>query len=158
MLKKAFFPRKTYIRISFPFSKQASYPSHSNRLDSTNLTVPDDLYKPPSDFCIVYKSKADPLQVLEAFRGEKRYSSCLFLTSELDVGEWSASRPGPALLQGKDPPSTHWVGGWGGGSRAWLDAEGRRKIICSYQESNPLRPGLLGTLSYPRPLHEIQST
>jgi hypothetical protein len=35
--------------------------------------------------------------------GERRYSSYSFLTSALDWGEWSASRPGRALPRGKDP-------------------------------------------------------
>jgi hypothetical protein len=33
-----------------------------------------------------------------------RYSSDSFLTSALDRGEWSASRPGRALPPGKGPP------------------------------------------------------
>jgi hypothetical protein len=36
--------------------------------------------------------------------GERRYSSCSFLTSALGGGEWSASRPGRALPPGKEPP------------------------------------------------------
>jgi hypothetical protein len=36
--------------------------------------------------------------------GERRYSSCPFLTSALDGGEWSASRPGRTLPPGKGPP------------------------------------------------------
>jgi hypothetical protein len=35
--------------------------------------------------------------------GERRYSSYPFLTSALDGGEWSASRPGRALPPGKEP-------------------------------------------------------
>jgi hypothetical protein len=35
--------------------------------------------------------------------GVRRYSSYSFLTSALDGGEWSASRPGRALLPGKGP-------------------------------------------------------
>jgi hypothetical protein len=51
------------------------------------------------------------------------------LTSALDGGEWSASRPGRFLSPGKDPlPSTHWLGGWVG-SRAGLDAVVWRKFI-----------------------------
>jgi hypothetical protein len=37
-------------------------------------------------------------------RGERRYSSYSFLTSALDGGEWSASRPGRALPPGNRPP------------------------------------------------------
>jgi hypothetical protein len=36
--------------------------------------------------------------------GERRYSSYSFLTSALDGGEWSASRPGHTLAPGKGPP------------------------------------------------------
>jgi hypothetical protein len=36
--------------------------------------------------------------------GERRYSSYSFLTSALDGGEWSASRPGRTLPPGKEPP------------------------------------------------------
>jgi hypothetical protein len=36
--------------------------------------------------------------------GERRYSSYSFLTSALDGGEWSASRPGRDLPPGKGPP------------------------------------------------------
>jgi hypothetical protein len=36
--------------------------------------------------------------------GERRYSSYSFLTSALDGGEWSASRPGRALPPGKGQP------------------------------------------------------
>jgi hypothetical protein len=35
---------------------------------------------------------------------ERRYSSYSFLTSALEGGEWSASRPGRALPPGKEPP------------------------------------------------------
>jgi hypothetical protein len=46
--------------------------------------------------------------------GEWRYSSN-FLTSALDGGEWSTSRPGCFT------PCTHWIGGWVG-PRGGLDA------------------------------------
>jgi hypothetical protein len=36
-------------------------------------------------------------------KGEWRYSSYSFLTSALDGGEWSASRPGRSLSPEKDP-------------------------------------------------------
>jgi hypothetical protein len=35
-------------------------------------------------------------------QGETRYSSYSFMTSALDGGEWSASRPGRALPPGKE--------------------------------------------------------
>jgi hypothetical protein len=37
----------------------------------------------------------------------------LFLTSALDGGEWSASRPGRFNL-GERAPGNHWIGGWVG--------------------------------------------
>jgi hypothetical protein len=36
--------------------------------------------------------------------GERRYDSYSYLTSALDGGGWSASRPGRALPPGKGPP------------------------------------------------------
>jgi hypothetical protein len=43
-----------------------------------------------------------------------------FLTSALDGGEWSASRPG-RFIPRETAPGTHWNGGWVG-PRAILDA------------------------------------
>jgi hypothetical protein len=40
---------------------------------------------------------------MEALGGERRYSSYTFLTSALDGGEWSASRPSHALAPGREP-------------------------------------------------------
>jgi hypothetical protein len=47
-------------------------------------------------------SKAVPAPVMMALGGEG-VRSYLFLTSALDGGEWSASRPGRALDPGKGP-------------------------------------------------------
>jgi hypothetical protein len=44
--------------------------------------------------------------------GESRFSSCSFLTSALDGGEWSASRAGRALPPGKGPPVPTVQEGW----------------------------------------------
>jgi hypothetical protein len=41
---------------------------------------------------------------MEVHGGERRKSSYSFLTSALDGGEWSASRPGSALPPWKGPP------------------------------------------------------
>jgi hypothetical protein len=49
------------------------------------------------------KSKAVLLHGMEAHGGEKRYSSYSYLTSALDGGEWSASRPGRTLPPVKEP-------------------------------------------------------
>jgi hypothetical protein len=35
----------------------------------------------------------------------------IFLTSALDEGEWSTSRPG-RFTPGERAPGTHWIGGW----------------------------------------------
>jgi hypothetical protein len=67
-----------------------------------------------------------------------------FLTSALEGGEWSASRPGRALPPGKGPPvpfDRRWVD-----PRADLDAEARRKILCPCRGSNPDRPTSSQTL------------
>jgi hypothetical protein len=46
-------------------------------------------------------------------QGDRRYSSHSLLTSALDGGEWSASRPGRALPPGKGPPvPTGQEAGW----------------------------------------------
>jgi hypothetical protein len=58
--------------------------------------------------CSMYKSKAVLLHVMEALGWERRYSSYSFLTSALDGGEWSVSRPDHT---GERTPSTHWIGG-----------------------------------------------
>jgi hypothetical protein len=45
--------------------------------------------------------------------GERWYSSYPFLTTALEGGEWSASRPGRALPPGKEPPvPTVQEAGW----------------------------------------------
>jgi hypothetical protein len=42
-----------------------------------------------------------PATTMQTTRGERRYSSYSLLTSALDEGAWSASRPGRALRPGK---------------------------------------------------------
>jgi hypothetical protein len=60
-----------------------------------------------------------------------------FLTSALDGGEWSASRPG-RFIPGEIAAGIHCMGGWVG-SRASLDIVEKRK--CSpRRDSNPDRP------------------
>jgi hypothetical protein len=56
----------------------------------------------------------------EGVLGEWRYSSTPYLTSALDGGEWSASRPGH-LTPRERAPGTYWIEGWAG-PRASLDA------------------------------------
>jgi len=48
-----------------------------------------------------------------------------FLTSGLEGGEWSTSRPG-RFTPGEKSPGTHRIGGWVG-TRAGLDAVAKRK-------------------------------
>jgi hypothetical protein len=69
---------------------------------------------------------------------EWRYSSTHSLTSALDGGEWSASRPGRFTPKERDP-GTHWIPGWVG-PRVVLDAVVKRKILSAQQESNPRIP------------------
>jgi hypothetical protein len=69
---------------------------------------------------------------------EWRYSSTHSLTSALEGGEWSASRPGRCTTRER-APGTHWTGGWVG-SRAVLDAVVKRKISNPRRESNPRIP------------------
>jgi hypothetical protein len=57
------------------------------------------------------------------------------LTSVLDGGEWSASRPGPFIPREK-APGTHWIGGWVGPG-AGLDAVMNGKIPSPCRDSNP---------------------
>jgi hypothetical protein len=63
--------------------------------------------------------------------GVWRYSSMRSLTSTLDGGKWSASRPGRFTPRERDP-GTHWVG-----PRASLDAVVKRKIPSPCQDLNP---------------------
>jgi hypothetical protein len=51
-----------------------------------------------------YTVKSDPATRHGGAWSERRYSSYSFLTSALDEGEWSASRPGRALPPGKGLP------------------------------------------------------
>jgi hypothetical protein len=67
--------------------------------------------------------------------GEWKYSSTHSLTSALDGGEWSASRPG-RFTPRERAPRTHWTGGWMG-PRAVLV---KRKIPSPCRESNPRTP------------------
>jgi hypothetical protein len=84
------------------------------------------------------KSKAVQLHAMVAHGGEMTYSSYSFLTSALDGGEWSASRP-DALCPGERTLDTHCTGGWVG-PRAGLDTEVRGKIHCPCRGSNPDHP------------------
>jgi hypothetical protein len=58
----------------------------------------------PDSYEKLKKGKVVPLRSIEAHLGNRRYSSYCFLTSALEGGEWSVSRPGHALPPGKEPP------------------------------------------------------
>jgi hypothetical protein len=64
-----------------------------------------------------------------------------FLTSALDGGEWSASRPGRFTTRER-APGTHWIGGWVG-LRAVLDTVVKRKFPRPRRESNSRTPIVL---------------
>jgi hypothetical protein len=64
-----------------------------------------------------------------------KYSSTHSLTSALDGGEWSASRPG-RFTPRERALGTNWIRGWLG-PRAVLDALVKRKIPIPCRESNP---------------------
>jgi hypothetical protein len=55
-------------------------------------------------YCSESKMQSDPATRHGGAWDERRYSSYSFLTSALDGGEWSASRPGRAIPPGKGPP------------------------------------------------------
>jgi hypothetical protein len=72
--------------------------------------------------------------------GEWKYSSTHSLTSALDGGEWSASRPGRFIARERDP-GTRWIGGWVV-PRAVLNATVKKKIPSPRRESNPRTPNI----------------
>jgi hypothetical protein len=64
---------------------------------------------------------------MKTYGGSEYIYIHLFLTSALDGGEWSASRPG-RFTPGERAPGTHWIGSWIG-PRTGLDNVERRKIL-----------------------------
>jgi hypothetical protein len=70
--------------------------------------------------------------------GAEELSSYSFTMSALDGGEWSASRPGRALVPGKEPPIPFVLeAGWAP-EPVWTQARG--KILCLCRGSNFNRP------------------
>jgi hypothetical protein len=78
------------------------------------------------------------VKVKQGVLGEWRYSSDHSVTSAVDGGELSASRPGHFTSRER-APGTHWIGGWVG-FRAVLDAVVKRQVSSHRQESNPRTP------------------
>jgi hypothetical protein len=78
----------------------------------------------------------------------------IFLTSALDGGEWSASRPG-RFTPGERALSTHWIGGWVGPTAGLDDVENIKFFDLPGLELRPLgrpaRSQSLYRLSYPAP-------
>jgi hypothetical protein len=70
--------------------------------------------------------------------GEWRYISTHSLTSAVDGGEWSASRPN-RFTPRERASGTHWIGGWVD-PRAVLDVVVKRKIPSLRRESNLRTP------------------
>jgi hypothetical protein len=88
-------------------------------------------------YYVTVKNKAVPLRYAGA-KGEMNYSFFSFLTSALDGGGWSVSRPGRVLPQGNDP-STHGIGGWVG-PKSGYDTEARGRILYLCRGLKPSRP------------------
>jgi hypothetical protein len=72
----------------------------------------------------------------EGVLGEWRYRSTHSLTSALDGGEWSTSRPG-RFTPKERAPGTHWIGGWMG-PRTVLDAVVKKKIPAPAGNRTPI--------------------
>jgi hypothetical protein len=68
----------------------------------------------------------------------KAYWGVHSLTSALEGGEWSASRPS-RFTPSERVPGIHWIEVWVG-PRAVLDTVVKRKIPCRCREWNPRTP------------------
>jgi hypothetical protein len=91
------------------------------------------------------KKKVCPATCHGGTWGERRYISYSYLTSALDLGEWSASRPGRALLPGKGPPvPIVQEAGWAP-EPVWTQGL-EEKSSAPVGDSNPDRPGRSQTL------------
>jgi hypothetical protein len=85
----------------------------------------------PSPVVVKVKVKA---KLSLCFFLTKHHIMKAYLTSALDGGEWSASRPGHFTPRER-APGTRWIGGWVG-PRAVMDAVVRRKIPSPRRDSN----------------------
>jgi hypothetical protein len=70
----------------------------------------------------------------EGVLGKFRYSSTHSLTSALDKGEWSDSRPG-RFTTSERAPGTHWIGGWVGPRTGWRNLRFSCVIYLRYHSS-----------------------
>jgi hypothetical protein len=72
-------------------------------------------------------------------QGERRYTSCSFMASALDGGEWSASPPATLYPRGKDPPvPIGQEAGWDP-EPVWTQRI-EEKSLCLCRRSNLDRP------------------
>jgi hypothetical protein len=87
---------------------------------------------------------------MKAYLGEWRYSSTHSLTSVLDRGERSASRPCRST-QKERAPGNHWIGGWGGGLQSRYGRGGEVKNSQRHHLDAKF-PGFAAQLSFSRNL------
>jgi hypothetical protein len=117
--------------------ENAVHPSFSTNIsDSSNSSCYErDISVRNSD------SKSCPTTRHEGAWGEGRYSSYPFSTSALDGGEWSASRPGRVIAQGKGVPVLIvQEAGWTP-EPVWTERL-EKKSFCLCRGSNLDRPGV----------------
>jgi hypothetical protein len=75
----------------------------------------------------------------EGVLGEWMYSSTHSLTSALDGGEWSASRPG-RFTPRERAPGTHWIEGWVCSEPFWQRWRREKFPALAGNRKNPDRP------------------
>jgi hypothetical protein len=100
--------------------------------------------RPPTGLLLIprygaLKAKAVPLHAMKTLGGRGR-TAYLFSTSTLDGGELSASRPGRALLPGKEPP-VPFVQEAGWAPEPVSDIEATGKILSPLPGIEPRSPG-----------------
>jgi hypothetical protein len=107
------------------------YVEHMGHEKCVKICVGNSEWKRPLGKYECSRGKAVPLPPCRR-QGWEEYSSYSFLTSALDEGEWSASRPGRTLPSGKDPrcPLVRRLGG----PQRWLDTEARGKHLLPLPE------------------------
>jgi hypothetical protein len=95
--------------------------------------------------CSVTKTGVESYNAMEAHWGGGGKKLLLVLHLGTRWGWMVSVTPRPRFTPGERTSGTHCTGGWMG-SRAGLDAEARRKILCPCRGSNPDRPARSQTL------------